>query len=183
MKGFQMKSFLGLFLTAALIAASATVHVPAAQAAGLVRNQPFVKTIYLATPSGDESGRSYGNAKQLDASADLWAIDAGTQITSVQMIVDEAVIGTSTGKIGDDDDDDAFVRAVDITSYLATPGMLLGLGAQVAGGFLQGSTGAGSSMQRYYRTSGKEVKWVPTGTLGETGKVRVVIRGFRHAVD
>lgn len=177
-----MKGLLGSVLVLALAATSFFPEPVAHAAVGQVRNEEFCRTVYLATPSGDRSGRSYGNAKQLDADADLWAIDAGTQIKSVNAIVDEAVLGVTTAKIGDDDDDDAYLRELDVTSYLATPGMLLGKGLQAPGGFLSESSSV-PAFQRYYRATGKEVKWDATGTLGATGKMRVVICGRRHAVD
>lgn len=155
-----------------------TVSTLTSAAPGPVKNMPFTKVIYLATPAGDHSGRDYSNAKQLDADADLWDIPAGAVIENVYVIVDQAVLGTSTAILGDDDSTNGFIVTGSLDTYLATPQMLA-YASTAKGTYLKDSSS--NPQAKYYSASGKEVKWDATGTLGATGKLRVVIQGYRHA--
>lgn len=143
-----------------------------------VRNVPFTKVIYLATPSGSGSGTSYGNAKALDVDADLMTIQPGMVIENVYVIVDEAVNGVSAIQVGDDDAADGFLPSAATNTYLATPQML-GWSSTVKGSYLKDASS--NPAAKYYSASSKEVKLDATGTLGPTGKVRVVVQGYNHA--
>lgn len=162
-----ISSFLFLAMSAAAVAAP-----------GPVKNLPFEKVIYLATPAGDGSGRSYGNAKALSTDADLMTIQPGMVIENIFVIVDEAVLGTTSIAVGDDDSGTGFLPVAATDTYLATP-QILGYPSTVKGTYLK--DGSSNPAAKYYSASGKEVKLDATGALGATGKVRVIIRGYQGA--
>lgn len=143
-----------------------------------VRNAEFVKTIYLATPSGSASGTSYGNAKALGTDADLMTIQPGMEVQNVYVIVDEAVLGVTSVAVGDDDSGTGFLPVAATDTYLATP-QILGYPSTVKGTYLK--DGSNNPASKYYSASGKEVKADFAGTLGATGKMRVIIKGMYHA--
>lgn len=140
-----------------------------------VRNEPFLKTVYLSTPSGSGSGVSYGSAKSMSDDADLMVIQPGMVIENVYVIVDEAVTGVSAIDIGDDDSANGFVPTASIS--LATPGVYA-WNSTAKGSYLKDASS--NPAAKYYSASGKEVKLDATGTW-TAGKVRVVIQGFNHA--
>jgi len=161
------------FLTLALAFA-----LPFAADAKPVRNAPFTQVIYLATPSGSASGTSYGNAKALGVDADLMDIQPGMVIENVYVIVDEAVDGVTAIQLGDNDAADGFLPNAATNTYLATPQML-GYPSSVKGSYLK--DGSSNPAAKYYSVTGKKLKLDATGTLGVTGKVRVVVQGFNHS--
>lgn len=167
-----MRSFFPMFLTAIL--ALSAFHAEAKP----VRNVPFTKVIYLATPSGSGSGTSYDNAKALGVDADLMAIQPGMVIEQAYVIVDEAVDGVTAIQLGDDDSAAGFLPTASTSTYLATPQML-GWSSTAKGSYLK--DGSSNPAAKYYSAAGKEVKLDATGTLGVTGKVRVVIQGYNHS--
>lgn len=144
-----------------------------------VRNVPFTKVIYLATPSGNATGvGGYANAKALGVDADLMTIQPGMVIEQAYVIVDEAVDGVTAIQLGDDDSASGFLPTASTSTYLATPQML-GWPSTVKGSYLKDASS--NPAAKYYSAAGKEVKLDATGTLGVTGKVRVIIQGFNHS--
>lgn len=143
-----------------------------------VRNVPFTKVIYLATPSGDQSGNSYGSAKSAWVDADLMAIEPGMVIENVYVIVDEAVAGMTALQIGDDDSASGFFPTASTDTFLATP-QILAWNSTAKGSYLKDSSN--NPQAKYYSAAGKEIKLDATGTLTTGGKLRVVIEGFVHA--
>lgn len=139
-----------------------------------VRNQSFEKVIYLATPSGDGSGRSYDSAKSMETDADLMQIQAGMIIENIFVIVDEAVLGVTSLSVGDDDSATGFLPVAATDTFLATAQML-GYASTAKGSYLKDSSS--NPAAKYYSVSTKEVKLDAAGTLGATGKARVIIRG------
>lgn len=154
-----------------------------AKAAGFY-GESFKKIIYYSGPSGKGShaGTSAGNAKAI-TDGDVMAIEAGTVITAVYMILDTAVTGSTAIDIGDDDDADGFVPTASIT--LATPG-LYGGNAKVAGAYMRVQTaGATDALDiyvvpnvKFYQAAGKEVKLDNT-TTNTAGAFRIVVEGYK----
>lgn len=146
-----------------------------ALAVSLVRNAPFERVIYLSTPSGSADGSSYSNAKALGTDADLFEIPAGAVIENVFVIVDSAVSGTTSIAIGDDDSSTGFLPVAITDTLLATPA-ILGYPSTNKGSYLKDASS--NAAAKYYADSGKEVKLDATGSLTNSGKVRVVIKGY-----
>lgn len=169
-----MRLYLGLLLTLAL-----AFTMPAFAAGKPVRNAPFVKTVYFASPSGaldnaNGSGASYGSAKNF-TDQDILTLQPGMEIQRVYYIVDSAISGTSAVTVGDDDAADGFATS---SATLGTPG-IYGDTSLFSGSYLQ----AGANKlpkSKYYGASGKEVKVDFTGA-STGGRLRVVIEGFNHA--
>lgn len=149
-------------------------------ATGPVKNVPFTKMIYLASPAGDQSGRDYSNAKSINASVDLMAISAGMQIENVYVVVDYPVAGVTAGTVGDDDAATGFLPSTALSTYLATK-QTLGWNSTAKGSYLKDSST--NPQAKLYTAAGKEVKWVPTGAqpTGDLGKIRVIVTGLQLA--
>lgn len=131
---------------------------------------------------GDGSGSSADNAKAIAADHDLMAIEAGTLIEKVYMILDTAITGTTQIDIGDDDDPDGFLDS-SLSVTLATPAMY-GNNAKVAGAYLRVETAGATDAAdiyvvpnvKYYAAAGKELKMDMT-TASTAGKFRIVVEG------
>ncbi len=144
-----------------------------------VRNVPFTKIVYLATPAGNATGvGGYANAKAMGVDADLMAIQPGMVVENAYLIVDEAVVGVSSLALGDDDSATGFLPVATTDTLMATPGIYGWPGSKKGAYLKDGSNAAGAA--KYYSAAGKEVKLDATGTLN-SGKVRVVIQGYNHS--
>lgn len=174
-----MKRFMLLMLTVLTI-----VALPINAMAGGFGNESFTKVFYFngANGLGAKSGMDAGNAKAI-VDGDIMAIEAGTVITKVYVIIDEAITGSTAIKVGDDDAAEGFVPAASLT--LATPG-LYGWDAKMAGSYLKVSTDGASDAEdiyvvpaaKYYSAAGKEIKLDNT-TTNTGGSFRVVVEGFK----
>lgn len=165
-------------LSLLLLLAIPLAFSPAAQAKP-VRNVPFTKVIYLATPSGNATGvGGYENAKAMGVDADVMTIQPGMVIEQMYFIVDQAVNGVSSIAVGDDDSATGFLPTAATNTYLATP-QILGWPGSAKGSYLKDGSNAAAAA-KYYSAAGKEVKIDATGTLN-SGKVRLVIQGFNHS--
>lgn len=167
-------------LTLALAFGSTTVSAAGPGFGG----ECWSKVFYFSGPagSGSASGKSAGNAKAI-ADTDIMAIEAGTLITGVSVIVDTAITGSSAIDVGDDDDADGFCPTASLT--LATPGLYC-QNAKVRGAYLRVSTaGATDALDiyvvpnmKYYSAAGKEIKLDNT-TTNTAGAFRVVVEGCK----
>lgn len=146
---------------------------------GLVRNKPFMKTIYLAY-GGTGDGQSADAAAPF-VTGDLYSFPAGTVVEGVDVYIDTAITGTTAWLLGDDDDNDGY--APDLAAALGTPG-LYNSNAKVAGAYLRVQTAGVTDAadiyvvpaKKYYSAVGKELKQVCT-TANTAGAARVVVYG------
>lgn len=144
----------------------------------------FSKTFYFSGPNGKgkASGKSAANAAPI-ADGDIMAIEAGTVITGVSVIVDVAVTGSTAIDIGDDDGATSFCPTASLT--LGTPGLYCN-NAKVRGAYLRvqtaGATDAGDIYvvpnTKYYSAAGKEIKLDNT-TTNTAGAFRVIVEGCK----
>lgn len=144
----------------------------------------FAKTFYFSGPlgKGSASGKSAANAAAIK-DGDIMAIEAGTVITGVTVIIDVAVTGSTAIDVGDDDGATSFCPTASLT--LGTPGMYC-QNAKVRGAYLRvqtaGATDAGDIYvvpnTKYYSAAGKEVKLDNT-TTNTAGAFRVIVEGCK----
>lgn len=162
---------------------SMTILFPVTAGAVTWKGQKFQTiTYYEYGGKGSMSGGDAGNAKAI-SDGDVMAIEAGTIIEKVYMVIDTAIEGTTALEVGDDDASDGFISNSFVT--LATPG-LYGWNAKEVGSYLQmGAAGeAGSSTEyavpnvKYYSAAGKEVKLNVT-TANTAGKFKVIVEGYK----
>lgn len=100
------------------------------------------------------------------ADGDILVLPARTLVHNVEVIVSTAVTGSSPELlVGDDDDNDGYAAAADVTEGSAA--VYNGAGAYLAAG-----------AKKYYSATGKEVKFDLTGTAS-AGAFCVVVRGYR----
>lgn len=149
----------------------------------MVHPQPFQQVVYISHGgSGDNSGRSSGNAKTF-SDQDLWAIPAHTLISRVYVVITTAITGVTNFDVGDDDDADGFIDG-SLSVTLGTAGMY-GYDAKNAGAYLRIQTAGATDAAdiyvvpnaKYYSASGKEVK-LDTTTASTAGACYVVIEGM-----
>lgn len=158
--------------------------IPSASAGLGFGKEHFTKVFYFsgASGSGSADGLSSGNAAAI-ADGDIMAIEAGTVIEKVYVIIDSALSGSTAIDIGDDDDADGFVKNASLT--LGTPGMY-GWDAKNAGAYLRIQTAGASDatdiyvvpQAKYYSAAGKEIKLDNT-TTNTGGAFRVVVEGYK----
>ncbi len=171
------------FITSIIVAALLTA--PTAFAAGPgFQGECWSKMFhfYGASGKGSGSGMSAANAKAI-ASGDIMAIEAGTIINSVSVIIDTALSGSTVIAIGDDDAAQGFCPGSSVT--LATPGLYCS-NAKLQGSYLQVVTDGGSDAadvyvvpnSKYYSASGKEIKLSNT-TTNTGGAFRVLVKGCK----
>jgi hypothetical protein len=172
------KFFSALMLTILLTASTAHAAGPGFQ--GECWEKVF--HFYGASGKGRASGKSAANAAPI-ADGDIMAIEAGTIINSVSVIVDTAVTGTTALTIGDDDGAASYCPNASLT--LGTPGMYCH-NAKVAGAYLRVETaGATDALDvyvvptaKYYSAAGKEIKLDNT-TTNTGGAFRVLVKGCK----
>lgn len=176
-----MKTF-KLFAAMMIAALFATQTV---QAAGPgFYGECFSKVFHFSGPNGKgkASGKSAANAAPI-ADGDIMAIEAGTVITNVQVIVDTAVTGSTAIDVGDDDDADGFCPNASLT--LGTPGLYCN-NAKVQGAYLRVQTAGATDAAdiyvvpnaKYYSAAGKEIKLDNT-TTNTAGAFRVIVEGCK----
>lgn len=175
-----MKKLFGLVAMFAALAAP----VSALAAGPGFKGECWNKTFYFSGPSGkgSASGLSAGNAKAI-ADTDIMAIEAGTVISDVKVIIDSAVTGSTAIDIGDDDAASGYCANASLT--LGTPGMYC-QNAKVQGSYLRVQTaGATDALDiyvvpssKYYSASGKELKLDNT-TTNTAGAFRVIVSGCK----
>lgn len=96
---------------------------------------------------------------------DISRIPLNSVVDRVDVLVHTALAGTTDVLVGDDDDNDGYVAAANVTE--ATPAMYSGEGAYVSAG-----------AKKYYSASSKELKLDVVGTLS-AGKYCVMAFGYR----
>lgn len=166
-----------------LLATMLVLAAPANAVSGF-KGESFEKVFYLSGASGKgaHSGLGAANAKPI-ASTDLMSIEAGMVITKVFVIVDTALTGTTSLKVGDDDLADGFVRNQDLS--LSTVGLQC-WNAKATGAYLRVQTAGATDAAdiyvvpnaKYYSAAGKEVKVETVGT-NTAGALRVVVQGLK----
>lgn len=176
-----MKSYKNFWLLTAI--AALAISAPVNASSGF-KGESFEKVFYFSGASGKgaHSGLSAANAKAI-SSADIMSIDAGMVISKVFVIVDTALTGTTSVKIGDDDLDDGFVRNQDLS--LSTVG-LQSWSAKTSGAYLRVQTAGATDAAdiyvvpnaKYYSAAGKEIKLATVGT-NTAGAIRVVVQGIK----
>ena len=166
---------------AVLTALALTNYAQAAKFAG----EPFQDIYYYECGGkGSQSGLDRGNAKTFAADGDVAAIEAGSVIERVYMILETAITGTTNLDFGDDDDADGFLDS-SLSVTLATPAMY-GWDVKNAGAYLRiqtaGATDAADIFvvpnAKYYGVAGKEIKMDLT-TACTAGKFQLVVEGYK----
>ncbi len=152
----------------------------------LTTNQKFQKVIFLSANGAAANSGEHADSPKPFADGDLYAIEAGTVIEKVYVIIDTAITGTTNLDVGDDDDADGFVDG-SASVTLGTAGMY-GWDAKNAGAYLRIQTAGATDAAdvyvvpnaKHYSVSTKELKLDVTGT-NTAGAARVIIEGFKSA--
>lgn len=132
---------------------------------------------------GDFSGKSADNAAKI-LDGDIMAIEAGTVIEKVYVVITTAITGVTNLDVGDDDDADGFVDG-SLSVTLGTAGMY-GWDAKNAGAYLRIQTAGATDAAdiyvvpnaKYYSAAGKEVKLDVT-TASTAGAFQVIVEGYK----
>lgn len=127
------------------------------------RNELCQMTVYVAH-AGTGSGASAQDPLPI-AAQDLDVLPEGFVAYDATFVLTTAVTGTTAINIGDDDDDDGYVDALDIT--YATPAAYPGSGVYVA-----------SDAEKHYVDETKTLKMAITGA-STAGAGVVHVKGYR----
>lgn len=172
-----MRKFAALFAFLAVFFATSFITMPHARAGAGFQGEAFRQVFYFKQGGhGSMSGLSNGNAKPI-AATNLMAIEPGTVISKVYMVLDVAVTGSTALNLGDDDSSNGFLPTASLT--LATPAMY-GWSSNDEGSYLQKGTGLAPNA-KLYTLSTKSVKLAVTGTA-TAGQFRVVVEGYKLGV-
>lgn len=125
------------------------------------KNEELLKVKYYAF-GGVGNGASASDPAAI-ADSDVMAIEAGSVIEGVDVIVTTSITGSTQLDVGDDDDADGFVAAATLTA--GQP--VVGAGAYLAAG-----------AKKYYSADGKEVKVDMTGAA-TAGAFIVKVKGYK----
>ncbi len=177
-------------LTVALLFAAVLIAttISSARADGFA-GVPFTKIIYVCgttVGTGNHSGDNPANCLPF-ADQNLWAIPAGTEISSVKVLITTLITGTADIDIGDTDQSDDYVDG-SVSLTLGTVG-LYSNNAKVAGAYLRvqtaGATDAGDiyvvPTSKYYPAAGKNLTMDIT-TANTAGALQVIVSGFRYKI-
>lgn len=125
----------------------------------MIKNEEFEQLVYMAHGSSG-SGSSLEDALPLADASLSGVLEAGAVVTNAEVIVLEAVTGSTAVDVGDGSDPDGYVEAADIT--LGTPGAYAGAGA-----LLPDYSAAAKSLE------------ISVTDASTAGSLVVVLRGYR----